>query len=90
MTRKLGIRDGVISATVFGIVLSVLVSTDPRVRDHVSDLFVRSASVSAWSDRLSDLASTLWMAMQDQGLDNAPLLVFATVGVVLTLFMFKS
>ena len=90
MTLKLGLRDGVISAAVFGIVLFALVSADPRVHDHVSDLFGGAGTIGPWGDRLGDLGSALWMAMKDQSMDNAPLLVFATVGAVLTLFMFKS
>ncbi len=91
MTAKFGVRDGAVSAAVFGIVLFALVSADPRVHDHVSDLFGGgSASVGPWGDRLSDLGSALWLAVKDQSLDNAPMLVFATVGAVLTLFMFKS
>jgi hypothetical protein len=90
MTVKLGLRDGAVSAAVFGVVLFALVSTDPRVHDHVSDLFAGHASVGPWGDRLSDLGSALWMVVKDQSIDNAPLLVFATVGAVLTLFMVKS
>ncbi len=90
MTLKVGIRDGAISAAVFGVVMFGLVSTDPRVRDHVSDLFGGSAAVSPWGDRVSDLGSALLMAAREQSIDNAPLLVFATVGAVLTLFMLKS
>jgi hypothetical protein len=90
MTVKLGLRDGAVSAAVFGVVLSALVVTDPRVHDHVSDLFSGSGSIGPWGDRVGDLGSALWMALKDQSIDNAPLLVFATVGAVLTLFMFKS
>jgi hypothetical protein len=90
MTLKLGIRDGAISAAVFAGVLFMLVSTDPRVHDHVSDLFGGHIAVGPWGDRVSDLGSALWMAVKDQSIDNAPLLVFATVGTVLTIFMFKS
>jgi hypothetical protein len=90
MTFKLGIRDGAISAAVFGVVLFALVSADPRVHDHVSDLVAGTGSVGPWGDRLSDLGSALWMALKDQSIDNAPMLVFATVGAVLTLFMLKS
>jgi hypothetical protein len=90
MTLKLGIRDGAISAAVFGLVLFTLVTADPRVRDNVSDLFGGSGTISPFGDRLSDLGSAIWMAARHQSMDNAPLLVFATVGVVLTLFMFKS
>jgi hypothetical protein len=89
MTLKFGLRDGAVSAAVFGIVLFGLVSADTRVHDHVSELF-GSASVGPWGERLSDLGSALWMAMKEQSIDNAPMLVFATVGAVLTLFMLKS
>ena len=90
MTAKLGLRDGAVSAAVFGIILFVLVTTDARVRDHVSDLFAGAGNVSPFGDRLGDLGSALWMSLRHQSLDNAPLLVFATVGAVLTLFMLKS
>jgi hypothetical protein len=89
MTMKLGIRDAAVSAAVFGVVLFALVSADPRVSDHVSDLF-STGGVSPWGERLGDLGSALWMAARSQSIDNAPMLVFATVGAVLTLFMLKS
>ena len=90
MTLKVGIRDGAISAAVFGMVLFALVTADPRVRDSVSDLFTGAGNISPFGDRLGDLGSAMWMAARHQSMDNAPLLVFATVGVVLTLFMLKS
>lgn len=90
MKVKLGIRDGAISAAVFGVVLFALVSTDPRVHDHVSDFFGGSGSVTPWGDRISDLGSAVWSAARHQSIDNAPVLVFTTVGAVLTLFMLKS
>jgi hypothetical protein len=89
MTLKLGLRDGAISATVFGIVMFALISTDPRVHDHVSELFAGSA-MTPWGHRLGDLGSALWSAARNQSIDNAPVLVFTTVGAVLTLFMLKS
>jgi hypothetical protein len=90
MTVKFGIRDGAISASVFGVVLFALVSADPRVHDHVSDLFGSGGTIGPWGERASDLGSALWMALKDQSIDNAPMLVFATVGAMLTLFMLKS
>ena len=90
MTFKLGLRDGGISAAVFGAVMFALVSVDARVREQVSDMVTSSASVSPWSSRFSELADALWSAARHQSIENAPLLVFATVGVVLTLFMLRS
>ena len=89
MTAKVGVRDGAISAVIFAAVLFALVSVDPRVHDHVSDLW-RSGSVMPWGERLGDLGSALWEALRTQSIDNAPMLVFATVSAVLTLFMLKS
>ena len=88
MTVKLGVREGALSATVFSCVFFALLSVDPRVRDHVSDLFRGGAS--PWSSRLGELGDALWTAARAQSIDNAPMLVFATVGVVLTLFMLRS
>ncbi|HEX9368340.1 MAG TPA: hypothetical protein VF921_17045 [Vicinamibacterales bacterium] len=91
MTIRLGVREGAVSAAVFGGVLFALVSVDPRVHDHVADLFGGSGvSVGPLGGRLSELGSALWMAARSQSMDNAPLLVFATVGAVLTVFMLRS
>ena len=90
MTFKLGFREGALSAAVFGGVLFALVSVDASVRDHISDMVGGSASVAPLRARLSDLASVLWSALRHQSIENAPMAVFATVGVLLTLFMLRS
>ena len=90
MTFKLGMREGAISAAIFGGVMFALISVDARVRDQVSAMVSSSASVAPWSARFGELADALWSAARYQSIENAPLLVFATVGVVLTLFMVRS
>jgi len=90
MTLKLGMRDGALSAAVFGGVMFALVSVDPRVRDHVSDLTGGSTDIAPIGARLGELGSVLWSAARHQSIDNAPLVVFATVGIVLTIFMLRS
>jgi len=87
--RGIGYREGILSAAVFGVILFALVSVDPRVEAQVTDL-MRGASVMSWGDRLGDLGSALAMAARDHSIDQAPLLVFATIGTVLTLLMLKS
>jgi hypothetical protein len=89
MTRKFGFTQTALSAGVFAGILFLLVSTDARVRDHVSDL-VGSGSVGPLGERAGDLGAVLWSALRHQSIDNAPLLVFATVGTVLTIFMLRS
>lgn len=87
--RSIGFREGLLSAAVFGAILFALVSVDPRVEMQITDL-VRGSSVMSWSDRLGDIGGALWSAARDHSIDSAPLLVFATVGTVLTLFMLKT
>jgi hypothetical protein len=86
----MGLRDGAVSAAVFGGVMFALVSIDPRVRDHVSDLVGGTTSVAPIGSRLGELGDVLWSAARHQSIDNAPLAVFATVGIVLTIFMLRS
>lgn len=90
MALKLGIRDTALSAAIFAAILFALISVDPRVRDHVSDLVGGSTGVAPLSARLGDLGGALWSAARHQSIDNAPLLVFATVGTVLTIFMLRT
>jgi hypothetical protein len=92
MTLKLGLRQGALSAAVFGAILFALISVDPGVRDHVSDLVGGggAGSLAPWGSRAKELGDALWSAARYQSLENAPLLVFATVGTVLTVFMLKS
>lgn len=91
MTLKFGLRDGGISVAVFGVVMFALVSVDARVRDQVSTLVSSGGtSVGPWSSRLGELGDALWSAARHQSMENAPLVVFATVGLILTLFMVKS
>lgn len=87
---KIGIREGVLSTTVFGAILLALVTMDPRVRDRLSELFGGSGSVSPFGDRLADVGGALWTAARYQSIENAPVVVFAAIGAVLTLFMFRS
>lgn len=89
-TDMKAIRQYAISAVVFAIVLGGLVSVDDRVRDRFSDLLHGSDSLSPWGDRIGDLGAALLMAVRHQSIDNAPLLVFATVGAVLFVFMFRA
>jgi hypothetical protein len=90
MNFRLSVRDGALSAAVFGGIMFALVSIDPRVRDHVSEMFGGTASLAPLGSRIGDLGGVLWSAARHQSIENAPLAVFATVGVLLTIFMLRS
>jgi hypothetical protein len=87
---KVAIRQYGLSLAVFAIVLGGLVSIDERVRDRVSALVHGNESLAPWGDRVSDLGSVLLTAIQHQSSENAPLVIFAVVGGVLFLFMFRT
>ena len=87
MSAKAGIRQSVLSLIVFVIILAGLVSVDTRVRDGVTNLV---SGGDGLPHRATALGSALVSAIKHQSIDNAPVLVFATVGTVLFLFMVRS
>ena len=68
----------------------MLVSFDERVRDRFGNLVASGSGIDPLGDRLSELGDALLSAMKYQSIENAPLLVFAAVGAVLTVFMFRA
>jgi hypothetical protein len=87
-----GVREGAASAVSFGIVLAALVAIDPRVSDKVWNVMEHPSgeAIAPFSDRIGELANVIWMAARDQSVDNAPLLFFTVVAVVLVVFMLRS
>jgi hypothetical protein len=55
----------------------------------VSELF-RSGAVTPWGDRAGDLVDAVVAAARYQSFDNAPVLLFMTVGAVLMVVLFRS
>lgn len=86
---KFGIRQGLVSAAVFCTLLLALVSVDARVKDRFSELLAGN-SVSSVGDRVAVLGEALASAARHQSIENAPLLIFASAGVMLFLFMVRT
>jgi hypothetical protein len=87
---KMGLRQAIISAAVFGLLFFAIVSVDDRVHERFRDLFDRGDGIATWGHRAVDLGDALVSAVRNQSIDNAPLVIFATVGAILFLFMLKS
>ena len=51
---------------------------------------LRTSSAYSWSHRAGEVGGTLWRAARDKSMDGAPVLIFATVGAVLTVFMLRT
>ncbi len=86
---KVGVRESVLSIAVFAGIIIALASVDPTLRERMTD-FVSGGGVGHLGNRAGDVGGALWTALRTQSIENAPMVVFATVGVLLTLFMFKS
>ena len=87
---KKGTRQAIVSAAVFGMLLVMLVSVDERVHERFADLVSGGNGLSSLGSRVADLGTVLLAAVRHQSIENAPLVVFASVGAVLVLFMLKT
>ena len=90
MQIKLSLRQWTISTLVFLGVLIALTSVDARVRERVSDVVTGGDGLTPWGDRVTDLGSALASAVRTQSIENAPVLIFVTVGAVLFVFMLRA
>jgi hypothetical protein len=85
------LRQSLLSAGVFALVLGVLVIFDERVRIRLTELLAGGdGGITPWGDRLGDLGGALVSALKYQSIENAPLLIFVTIGAMLFLFMVKT
>lgn len=87
---KRAIRQSLVSAAVFAVILVAIVSVDPTVRERFTDVAWGAASPASLADRAANLIDALATAVRYQSLENGPLLVFATVGAVLFVFMIRT
>ena len=87
---KFGLRQTAISGGVFTLLLLALISLDERVHERASELVSTAGNVTSWTGRVSMFTDALVDAARYQSIENAPLLIFATVGVVLFLFMIRT
>ena len=90
MRVKFGIRQALVSGGVFVVLMLTLVSVDARVQDRFTELVAGHGSVSSFTDRASQLADALATAVKYQSIENAPLVVFASVGALLFVFMVRT
>ena len=90
MKVKFGFKQAIASSAVFAGMVLILVSVDPRVRDRFTELVSGSNTIGSWTDRATFLGDAMLSAARTQSIENAPLVVFATVGAVLFLFMVRT
>jgi hypothetical protein len=84
--------DVLISAGVLGLVLVALAAMDERVRVRFGTL-LRGASGSdagGLAEQVQSVGGTLFVALWDQSVANAPLTIFVVVAALLTVFMLRT
>jgi hypothetical protein len=87
--RRRVIGDAVISLCALLALLLMLVSIDPRVRIQVASAWGGTGTSSVSKD-LGEISGVVLSAIQDRGIDNAPLMIFALAATVLVLFMLRT
>jgi hypothetical protein len=91
MRRAIG--DALLTAGGAMALVLALVMFDDRVRDQISLTFDPSqprAALQTLSGRATEIVSILAMAMREQSLEHAPLVIFALAATVLVLFMLRT
>lgn len=90
--RRTRARDVIGSLVGFLAVFGTLVLVDERVWYHMRSL-VRSGAPDEVRDvgrQLETLSDALLLAIRDQSIDHAPLLLFSAVAIVLVVFMVRA
>jgi hypothetical protein len=84
-------REALMSAGTVAVLLLVLVTLDPGVRDHVSRRIAHpSMELASIGRQVSTFTSVIASAARDQSLGHAPLLIFTLAATVLVLFMLRT
>jgi hypothetical protein len=89
MRRAFG--DAMISICSVLLLLLLLVSVDPRVREQLSGVWTPGTSpVTTISLQVQKASSVVLSAARDHSIDQAPLMIFALSATVLVLFMLRT
>ena len=90
MRRAFG--DAMISLGTVLLLLMMLVTVDPRVREQVAGTLGNPGSprVATISSQMREVTSVVVSAARDHSIDNAPLMIFALAATVLVLFMLRT
>jgi hypothetical protein len=90
MRRVFG--DAMISLFAVLLLLMMLITIDPRVREQMSGLWGGSGPsvVTSVSTQVRKASTMVLSAARDHSIDNAPLMIFALAATVLVLFMLRT
>jgi hypothetical protein len=90
MRRRL--NDVVISVLALSVLLLMLVSVDPRVRDQVETTLNTPPTmmIRSVTNDVRNVSKVVVRAAEDHSLANAPMVIFGIAAVVLVVFMLRT
>ncbi|HXE81130.1 MAG TPA: hypothetical protein VNK41_10290 [Vicinamibacterales bacterium] len=90
--RRSRIRDVIGSIVGFLAVFGTLILVDERVWYHLRSLVSGGAprEITDVGKQFEALGDALLLAIRDQSIDHAPLLIFSAVAIVLVVFMVRT
>ncbi len=83
---------GLTAAGSVGALIAGLAVIDPRVRDEIASLFSQGSSgeLVETGTRVKEIVSVLLLAVRDQSIEHAPLVIFTLAALVLVTFMLRT
>jgi hypothetical protein len=86
------LSDALISVFAVAILLVLLVSVDPRVREQVGTTLGNpsTSTITTVSRHMRDVSNSVMTAAEAHSLANAPMAVFGVVAAVLVFFMLRT
>ncbi|HET9360930.1 MAG TPA: hypothetical protein VFO58_14360 [Vicinamibacterales bacterium] len=87
------INDALISVGALVVLLVGLVSVDDRMRERLGAALSappNSAQIINAGDRIGEVSRVMFIALRDQSVEHAPLVIFAVAATVLVLFMVRT
>jgi hypothetical protein len=87
------INDALISVGALVVLLIGLISVDDRMRERLATALTSppsSAQIVSAGDRIREVSSVMFVALRDQSVEHAPLVIFAVAATVLVLFMVRT
>lgn len=87
------INDGLISLAAVIVLLVMLVSIDPRVRDTLRNMVAPptgTSGIAGVGTKLGDVSMVMLKAAHDHSVENAPLVIFSVAATILVLFMLRT
>ena len=85
-------KDAVISILALSVLLLMLMSVDPRLRDQIATTVNTppTSTIRTVTHQVQDVSKAVVSAAEDHSLANAPMVIFGVAATVLVVFMLRT